>query len=204
MKWIGLTGSIGSGKSTVAQMLRESGYNVINADELAHEGLRSGSPVFEMVKNKFGLSIIDSKGEINRRELGRIIFSDVKAKEWLENLLHPMVQSKVAAMRQAFSEAGEKIAFYEVPLLFEKKMMSHFDSVVVVWASEAVQRSRLKQRNQWSDAEITQRLQAQLPSSTKVQQANFAINNDGTLEELRNQVTEMLQKIDLSEGDSKK
>lgn len=195
MMWIGLTGSIGSGKSTVAEMLQKSGYLVVNADAIAHEGLRSGSTTFNAIVQKLGKQILNSDGEINRRSLGRIIFADLSLRSWLESLIHPMVQTKVQILRKKEEAKGSMMAFYEVPLLFEKKLESQFDDVIVVWVSPEVQKTRLKQRNAWSDEEINQRIQSQLPVDEKRSKANFEINNDGTLDQLKSQVEEVLKTL---------
>lgn len=195
MMWIGLTGSIGSGKSTVANMLRKSGYLVIDADVIAHEGLRSGSDTFKAIVQKLGSKILNADGEIDRRTLGQIIFADSSLKSWLEGLIHPMVQAKVQTMRKKQEEAGVSAAFYEVPLLFEKGLEPQFDKTIVVWVSPETQKDRLKKRNAWTDAEINQRIQSQLPVETKRAKADYELNNDGSLEQLKSQVDQILKKL---------
>jgi dephospho-CoA kinase len=137
-------------------------------------------------------------GEIDRRALGRIIFADPGQKTWLENRLHPMVQTRVREIRQELAAKGDVMAFYEVPLLFEKNLQDQFDKVVVVWVSEAVQLERLRLRNAWSELEIQQRLQAQWPVSEKVRRADFTINNDGDLAELQAKVTDLIERLSKS------
>lgn len=195
MKWIGLTGSIGAGKSTVAKLLQRYGYTVIDADGLAHEGLKKGTPTFALILQKFGSSILDDKGEINRRELGRHIFSDPTAKTWLESLLHPLVQARVREIRKQLEGEGQALAFYEVPLLFEKGLQTQFDKIVVIWTSAKVQEERLKARNAWSLEEIKQRNLSQWPIDEKVKRADYAINNDGDLSGLEHQVLELIKKL---------
>ena len=195
MKWIGLTGSIGSGKSTVAKLLLGFGYTVIDADAVAHEGLKSGSTTYFEIINHFGKSILNSEGEINRRELGKLIFSNENEKKWLENLIHPMVQMRVQEMKRSLELKKHKIAFYEVPLIFEKNLMDQFDRIVVVWVSELVQKDRLKLRNNWTDLEIKQRLDSQWPVTDKIRKSNFTINNDGSLDELKIKVSDLIHKL---------
>lgn len=195
MKWIGLTGSIGSGKSTVAKLLLGFGYTVIDADAVAHEGLKSGSTTYFEIINHFGKSILNSEGEINRRELGKLIFSNENEKKWLENLIHPMVQMRVQEMKRSLELKKHKIAFYEVPLIFEKNLMDQFDRIVVVWVSELVQKDRLKLRNNWTDLEIKQRIDSQWPVTDKIRKSNFTINNDGSLDELKIKVSDLIHKL---------
>ena len=195
MMWIGLTGSIGSGKSTVANLLREHGYFVIDADAIAHEGLKSSSPAYKTIIDKLSPSILTVDGEIDRRKLGQIIFSKPELKTWLEGLLHPMVQAKVKMMREQLEAEGQKLAFYEVPLLFEKHLESQFDKIIVVWVPETIQKQRLKKRNAWTDEEINQRNQSQWPINKKLEAADFKINNEGNLQELKLKVEQVLKKL---------
>lgn len=195
MMWIGLTGSIGSGKSTVALILKKLGYYVVNADAIAHEGLKSGSASFDAIRDRFGPQILTSDGEVDRRKLGQLVFSSPIHKSWLEGLLHPMVQTKVQALRKQFESEGHLLAFYEVPLLFEKNLESQFDKVIVVWVSDSVQRERLKKRNAWTEEEITQRNQAQWPIEDKLKRADYSINNDGSVEDLEGQIETILKRL---------
>ena len=197
MRWIGLTGSIGAGKSTVARLLRKSGYAVIDADALAHETLLPGTEVFEKIKAKVGAEILSPTGEIDRRALGQKVFADASLKAWLEQLVHPLVQEKVRSLRTQLEMSGTLIAFYEVPLLFEKNLENQFDKVVVVWVSPEVQAERLFRRNSWSKEEIANRNQAQLKTEEKIKRADFTINNDGSLAELEIQVQDLIKKLNI-------
>lgn len=179
----------------MAELLRKSGFPVVDADAIAHEGLRPGTPTYQAIVQKFGLGILDEQGNIQRRELGKIIFSDVASKVWLEELLHPDVQKRVRLLRSELEKEGHKLAFYEVPLLFEKNLQSQFDKVIVVWVSDSVQIARLMRRNSWSQEEIHQRNCALWPLSEKLKRADYAINNDGSLEDLRVKVEEIIKKL---------
>src|SRR4051794_13154392 len=122
MLWVGLTGSIGSGKSTAAKILREMGYSVLDADQAARQALSPGMPAEAEVLKLFGTS--------ERRALGKIVFSDPAKLLQLEQLIHPYVKKEVLKERQQLEQQGAEVAFYDVPLLFEKQMEKDFDLIL--------------------------------------------------------------------------
>lgn len=186
---------MGSGKTSVAEILRRSGYCVADADALAHECLRPGTSSFDQIVEKFGSEILDTKGSIDRRKLGLKVFSDGKARLWLEQLIHPFVQERVRELQTSWKQQGIPFAFYDVPLLFEKNMEAQFDGVIVVTCSKENQKQRLKLRNSWTDAEIQQRLEALLPMEVKNQKATYLIHNDGSHQDLEKAVHALLQQL---------
>ncbi|MBX2987483.1 MAG: dephospho-CoA kinase [Bdellovibrionaceae bacterium] len=194
MKWIGLTGGLASGKSTVAGMLRTKGWPVIDADDIARRVVAPGTPGQTAVLREFGADLRGPDGELDRRELGRRVFGDGLKLSRLESLIHPLVQAEVASRRRLLSTQGFRMAFYDVPLLFEKKLEG-FDAVVVVSATPDLQRSRMKSRNAWDDAEIDRRLASQLPLLEKESLAHFVLRNDGDLAHLERQVDELILKL---------
>lgn len=191
MKWIGLTGGLGSGKSTVAKILRAKGWPVIDADRLAHEVLAPGSPGLHEVLMVFGQDLLQSDGHLDRRELGQRVFGNPIQLSRLEAIVHPRVQEMVRTQRMQLEQAGMRMAFYDVPLLYEKKL-DGFDAIVVVTSNPSTIRARLKTRNQWSDQEIDERLARQIPLSEKESRADFVIRNEGTIESLDAAVDEFL------------
>ncbi len=198
MKWIGLTGNIGAGKSTVSKILKEEGYSVVDADTIAHQCLDKSTNTFDQIVNKFGSKILNHNGEIDRKELGKIIFSDSSMREWLEKIIHPFVQSEVLKLKDQFNKDGHEMAFYEVPLLFEKNLENQFDSVLVVWVSDLIQKQRLLSRNNWSPSEINIRNESQWPIQKKIERANFSINNDGSIEQLRSKIKEVINQLKIT------
>ena len=194
MRWIGLTGGLGTGKSTVAKILREQGFPVFDADEVAKAVVRAGTPGLKLVVKEFGQDYLNRDGELNRSKLAQLVFSKPETLLKLEAIIHPLVQEEVQKLRDHHKSQGHKIAFYDVPLLFEKKLKG-FDAVVVVTASPENQRERLLARNSWSDEEIQRRLRNQVPLAEKIDQADYVINNDGTVEELKAAVTDLLKKL---------
>ncbi|HRO67920.1 MAG TPA: dephospho-CoA kinase [Pseudobdellovibrionaceae bacterium] len=194
MKWIGLTGGLGSGKSTVAAFLRSKGWPVIDADQIAHQVLARGTPGLTKVLEEFGADLLLPSGELNRRELGMRVFGQPDRLLALEKIVHPLVQDEVQRQKQAFQQAGFQKAFYDVPLLFEKNIEG-FDAVVVVTSDADVIRSRLKRRNAWADAEIETRIGAQIPLGEKEKRADHVIRNDEGLKELEESVDRLLERL---------
>lgn len=194
MIWIGLTGGIGSGKSTVAQYLRQRGYQVIDADQLAHRALNPGTDTFKKIVDFFGKGILSKDGAVDRKKLGALVFNDPTKLARLESIVHPFVQLEAERERKKLSGTHE-FAFYDVPLLFEKKLEKKFDQVWVVTVEEETQISRLKKRNSWSDDEIRSRISAQLPLSEKVARADVVIRNNGTVAELEERVEDVIAEM---------
>ncbi len=198
MKWVGLSGGLASGKSTVANLLRKKRFPVLDADLAAQEVLKKGTPGLNTVIKVFGSDLLGPNGELDRKKMAEIVFSSPTHLLQLESIVHPLVQEKIKSLRAELEQQGKKIAFYDVPLLFEKKLESQFDTIVLVTSHESDQIARMKSRNQWSDEEIRRRLAAQLPLSEKEKGAHHIIRNHGDLADLEWQLDQLL--ISLSKG----
>lgn len=192
MIWIGLTGGIGSGKSTVAQMLTEASYVVVDADRIAHEIVEKGTTGLKAVVRGFGSEVLTADGELDRPKLGRMVFGDPLRLKKLESILHPLIRQRVEETKLQLQDQGVKIAFYDVPLLFEKSIQGQFSSIVVVNCTPEQQIQRTKARSSLTDGEIQMRLASQIPLAQKVGQANFVIQNDGDLLKLKHEVAKMI------------
>jgi len=184
MRVIGLTGGIGCGKSLAAQYFAELGALVIDADQLAKAAIERGSDGFDEVVAIFGDSILKD-GNIDRRALGELIFKDPKAKEQLENIVHPFV-------RREFEEAvatlkGDQVLVYEIPLLVETKAYERFDVVITVESEMENRLARLRGRGMHI-SEIEGRIAAQATREQRIEVADFLIENDGSEDELLRQV----------------
>lgn len=195
LKWIGLTGGIATGKSTVADLFRQNGFAVIDADTIAHQALVASSPVFASLIAEFGSDIIDTHGNIDRGRLGEKIFKNPPARLKLDSLVHPFVRQQVAQQKQKLVQQGIKVAIYDVPLLFEKNMQKDFDKIVVVACRPDLQKARLIKRNSLTQDQAEQRISAQLPIDQKTKQADFVIENNSSLEELKNQTQKVISQL---------
>ena len=184
MKVIALTGGIGAGKSTVAQFFSELGANVIDADQLARIAIERGSEGFDEVIARFGEKIL-SNGDINRKALAEIVFSDAAAKRDLEEIIHPRVQKLFA---QALLDNDPAInLIYEIPLLVETNAAGKFDFIVTVEAEEELRIERLLSRGMFI-TDIKARLANQAPSQSRIDIADAVIVNDGDEDHLLRQV----------------
>jgi len=196
MIWIGLTGPMACGKSTVAKLIHSQAYlPVIDADAIAKQALDPGEPPFCETVSYFGNGILDGNGCINRKELGRIVFSNKDKRAWLEGVIHPYVQSKVAQLRWHYEKLGYHVAFYDVPLLFEKDLVSQFDSILLVACTPETQLARAQKRDELSDIEVQKRIDSQLPVEVKVSKSEYVIWNHSrtTMEELQKEVENYLK-----------
>lgn len=177
--WVGLTGGIGSGKSTFAEMLAELGAVVIDADELARRALAPGSPLIDVVAQRYPDAVND--GVVDRSKLADHVFADAAAKEWLEELVHPEVRRLAAVARAA---AGpDALVVYDVPLLVEAGMEGQFDSVIVVTAPLADRLERLADRG-LSREDALARMATQATDDQRAAVADIVVANDGTRADL--------------------
>lgn len=195
MLWIGLTGGIATGKSTVSRLLRERGFVVVDADILSREAIEKGSQGFSQVVRKFGAELLTPEGDIDRKKLGTVVFADRAKLAALEDIVHPRVRALAAEKRAALEAQGNFAAFYDVPLLFEKKMEAFFDRVVVVACRPEIQRQRLVSRDGFTPEEADRRLSAQIPIDEKVKLAPFVIRNDADLGALEANVDTFLKNL---------
>lgn len=192
---VGLTGGVGSGKSTVARLFLELGATLIDADEVAREVVEPGEPAWQDIRDAFGEGVFAEDGRLDRAALARVVFRDDEARAKLNRIVHPRVAERSAALMQAAKERGEAWLVYDVPLLYENGLESMFDTVVVVTASDETRKRRLVDREGWPEADIEARMRAQLPLAEKAQRADHVIDNDGSLLETRRQVEEVVARI---------
>ena len=194
MKLIGLTGGVGSGKSTVAEMLRDLGATVVDADEATHAVYEPGSPGFDAVVREFGEGIV-ANGLIDRAGLGAIVFNDPVARRRLNDIVHPLVREWMAEKTAEAAEHGADVVVQDVPLLFENGLERLFSSVVLVYVPEAVQVERLVAGRGLPPERARAIVAAQMPIEEKRALAHHVIDNSGTREETRAQVRSIWKQI---------
>lgn len=184
---IGLTGNIATGKSVVRRMLEHLGAYTIDADTLAHRAIAKGAPGYQAVVETFGKWILDPNGEIDRERLGRLVFSDPEALKKLEAIVHPLVFQAIDTMVR---RASQPIVVIEAIKLLETELRYACDAIWVIHAPEEVQVERLMQKRQMSREDALKRIKAQSPQAEKIAQANVAIQNKGSYEDLWKEVSQ--------------
>jgi dephospho-CoA kinase len=184
---VGLTGGIGSGKSTVARLLEKRGAVVFDADLLAREAVEPGTPGHAAVIDRFGADVLAPGGELDREALASIVFADPAARRDLEQIVHPEVRRLFAEGTEAYRDT-DRVVVFSAPLLVETGMHTAFEILVVVSAIFATQIERLMRQRGMSEASIRARIDAQAPLEDKAAAADFIVDNEGTLDELESQV----------------
>jgi dephospho-CoA kinase len=184
---VGLTGGIGSGKTTVAGLLEKRGAVVFDADRLAREAVARGTAAHDRVVERFGPKIVGSDGEIDREALAEVVFADPGARRDLEAIVHTEVRRLFAEGVAAY-RGTDKIVVLSAPLLVETAMDREFQVLIVVSAPEETQVERLTRDRRMSEADVRSRIGAQMPLEAKTAVADIILDNGGTLEELEGQV----------------
>ncbi|HUQ45410.1 MAG TPA: dephospho-CoA kinase [Gemmatimonadaceae bacterium] len=191
MLLIGLTGNIGSGKSTVAQLLSERGATIIDADVLARRAVELGTAAYASIVERWGTSILAADGLIDRTALRRIVFSEPQELEQLNTIVHPEVERMRAALVEQARQRGDRLVVCDIPLLFERRMTDSFDRIVLVDAPRPVRLERLVRERGLRETEAMDMIVAQMPAELKRARADFVIDNIGTLTQLDHRVTEV-------------
>lgn len=197
MKWIGLTGGIASGKSTVTKFLRTLGFEVLDADQISHELTQIQGPALDEIFRTFGIGVRNLDGSLNRDQLGQLVFGRADQLKKLELILHPLVREKIAAEKARLFKVGKSAVFYDVPLLYEKAIEKDFDAVIVVYCSREQQLTRLMDRNALSAEQAEARLASQLPLEDKKKRAHHVVNNTRDHLFLESEILRVLAELNL-------
>lgn len=187
----GLTGGIGSGKSTVAAMFSELGVPVVDADRVARDVVEPGTDGLAAVVEAFGDGMLGKDGRLDRAKLGERVFDDEAARKRLEGILHPRIAAASMARFAQLAEEGHPYAIYEAALLVESGRHRMMGALIVVAVDEATQVARVEARDALSAEAARKRIAAQLPLAEKVDVADYVIRNDGDRDETRAQVREV-------------
>lgn len=189
---LGLTGSIGMGKSTTAGFFADAGIAVYNADEAVHE-LYKSAPVIQWFKQNFPKCLTD--GQIDREKLSQEIIADPEKLELLEKYIHPLVREKEKAFVKNHRDKGDKLVVLDIPLLFEKDPEGRVDKIVVVSAPKSIQRQRVLARPGWSDKKFDHILSRQIPDREKRKRADFVIDTGQGLDHAKAEVGLLIQQL---------
>jgi dephospho-CoA kinase len=189
---IGLTGSIASGKSTVSAMLKEKGFPIVDADEIARLVVEPGSPVLAEISRLFGQEILQEDGSLNREKLGGLIFANVEERQRLNGIIHPAIRKEMLRQKEQWISTGSNTVILDIPLLFESKLQSFVDKIIVVSTTPEIQKARLIARNVLSEEEAEERISSQLPIEEKEQGADAVLYNNETIEHTESQLDEVL------------
>jgi len=195
VKLVGLTGGIASGKSTVAEILKRQGAAIINADVLAREVVEPGHQAWTEIVNTFGTAVLQPDRALDRQKLRAIIFDDPDARKKLESIIHPQVRALAEQRIREHAAAGYAVIVYEVPLLFEGNLQEWLRPVILVACDVDTQRNRLQSRDNLSAAQAQKHIDAQMSLEAKRRLADYVIENNGSLEDLKRQVQAVLEKI---------
>jgi len=190
---LGLTGSFGSGKSTVAGMLRACGASVLDADKIAHRCLSRGTVTYKKILSIFGTRILNRNKKIDRKRLAAVVFGNKALLKILNKIIHPQV---ISIIKEKLRRCDKKIIVIDAPLLIEAGLRRIADKLIVVKTSRPQQIKRIQKRMRLGREEISKRIKAQIPLQCKVRLADFVIDNNGTRKQTQRQVKEIWKKTE--------
>jgi len=191
MLLVGLTGNIGSGKSTVARMLSERGATIIDADVLARRAVELGTPAYTKIVARWGSAVLSPDGHLDRTALRRVVFADQAQLEELNEIVHPEVERLRDHLVEQARARGDRIVVCDIPLLFEKGMAERFDAILLVDAPRPIRLERLLHDRGLQTTEAMEIIAAQMPAELKRARADFIVENGGTLTQLERRVQDL-------------
>lgn len=191
MLLVGLTGNIGSGKSTVAQMFSERGATIIDADILARRAVEVGTSAYGKIVARWGARVLAPDGQLDRAAVRRIVFADHDQLEELNQIVHPEVERLRVRLIDQARRRGDQVVICDIPLLFERHMTDRVDRIVLVDASRALRLERLVKDRDLRETEAMDMIAAQMPAELKRARADYIIENDGTFAQLERRVQDV-------------
>lgn len=195
MKIIGLTGGIGSGKSTVARSLQKHGFPIVDADLIAREIVEPGQPALAELTKEFGEDILNADGSLDRGLLASRAFTNKDTTQRLNNITHPRINQRTQELFDEARENGAEAVIYDMPLLIDKGLHKDMDATIVVHAAEHVRLERLTTKRGLDADDVRRRINAQIDDETRKQHADILLDNNGTEEDLTKQIAEAVDKI---------
>ena len=194
---VGLTGGIGSGKSTVSAILKNNKFKIIDADNSAKEVLEKNPQILDTVRVEFGAGFFDWRGEFRRKEFGNHIFRFPKQRVKYEQIIMPYIKKYIEEELEDYRKKKEKIVILDAPTLIENKMHEEMDYVILVCADNSVQIRRVMERDKLSKVEAVSRINSQMSMEEKKEYANILIDNNGDLENTKKQVDDLMKFLKL-------
>ncbi|MGL5316265.1 MAG: dephospho-CoA kinase [Peptostreptococcaceae bacterium] len=188
---LGLTGNIGCGKSSLSNILKEHNIDIIDADIISRE-IFEDKKLLNLVYDKFGESIKNKDGTLNRRALGNIVFNDDEKLVLLNSLTHPRIKEKIIKKTIEIKESGKSIAVIDAALLVEGGYLDTVDKLIVVICEESVQISRIQNRDSCTKEEAISRIKSQMSQEEKSKYANYIINNSGSINDLKDEANKLI------------
>lgn len=189
---VGITGGFGTGKTTVSELLKSFGARVIDADKIAHKLIRPRTVIYQKIVRVFGERILRKDKTIDRVKISKTVFDDSKLLKRLNKIVHPAVERVI---KQQIQHSHQKLILLDVPLLFEAKLEYLVDKIIVVKTNRRRQFERLLEKTKYNKEDILKRINIQMPLSDKIREADFVIDNNGTIEETKKQVKRIWREI---------
>ncbi len=192
---VALTGGVASGKSTVAALMREAGLPVLDSDTIARQVVAPGKPAWQALRQNFGEEFFGPDGSVDRQALARHVFTRPEARQKLNRLLHPWIAQELQERLAQLQSQGEPLVVVEIPLLFELGLETLYDSIIVVYSDLESQKQRLARRDSRVADEVAGILAAQGSLRQKAAQADFVVDNSGSLAATKEQVKKIIAEL---------
>lgn len=191
---IGLTGSIGTGKSTIANHFKTLQIPVVDADLIARQVVEPGEDAYTVIVETFGEQILQEDETLDRKALGAIVFQDEAKRKQLNDIIHPAIRKEMLKQRDAYVQEEFPAVVLDIPLLYESKLTDYVEKIIVVSVDSDVQLKRIVERDNSTETEAQQRINSQIPVSKKAEMADATIDNNGTVSESHEQLERILTK----------
>lgn len=192
---VGLTGGIGSGKSTVSKMFSDKGICIVDADKISRDVMKIYPEISESIRKVFGDDFFDGSGNLKRRQLGDFIFKNQSYRKQLEDIIIPYIKTEISKRIESCRMSKNKICIVDAPTLIEQGLYKEMDYNILVWVDKDTQIKRVKDRDDMNDEDVQNRIKSQMPLEDKIKYVDFVIDNSGSLEETENEVRRVLNKF---------